>query len=81
MKFDLNQVIYYMRENKPHSAPVFARMKVENAYPDWVCNEAQRRLFTPFGESGVFYATCHGIVLESEAYASKEEMLAALLSD
>lgn len=78
MKFKLDQLIHYMRNNMPHSAPVLARMKVENLHEDWVCTKEQAKLFAPFGASMIAYGTCHGIVREDEAYASKEEMATAI---
>jgi hypothetical protein len=80
MNYQLNQVIHYMRDNKPHGAPVLARMQVENLREDWACTQEQRNLFTPFGPAGVYYATCHGLVHEREAFASKAEMLESMAS-
>lgn len=77
MKYNLDQVIHYMRDNKPHSAPVLARRCIENLFP-WISTAEQMKLFTPFGSAGVCYATCHGIVDESEAFASREEMFEAM---
>jgi len=81
VKFELDQVIHYMHDNKPHSAPVLARMQVDNLHEEWVCNKTQQGLFAPFGPGGVYYQTCHGKVNEKEAYASKQEMLTALLAE
>lgn len=78
MKYELDQLIYYLRDNKVHGAPVLARMKVENLHSDWACTNAQKQVFTPFGEAGVFYGTCHGIIKEEDAYASKKELSSAL---
>lgn len=81
MKFELNQIIHYMRNNKPHSAPVLARMQVENLKESWAHTSEQKDLYTPFGPAGVFYKTCHGTIQETEAYASKQEMLTSLLAE
>ncbi len=78
MKYELNQVVHYMRDNAPHSAPVLARMRVDNLREDWAHTQEQRNLFTPFGPAGIYYSTCHGLVRESEAFASKAEMLGSL---
>lgn len=80
MKYEIEQVIHYMRDNKPHSAPILARMRVENLHQDWAHTKEQKGLFMPFGEAGVFYSTCHGIVKENEAYASAGELGMALCS-
>lgn len=80
MKFELDQTIHYMNDNRPHSAPVLARMQVDNLHP-WRATPEQQALFTPFGIAGVFYRTCHRTVPEKEAYASKKEMLEALMAE
>lgn len=80
-KFDLNQVIYYIRDSRVHSARVLARTLVENAYNDWACTSAQEKLFTPFCKSGEIYATCHGLVPVEEAFASKAELATALIGE
>ena len=77
MKYELDQIIHYMRDNRPHSAPVLARSVVESLHPDWNSTNEQKQLFTPFGTDSTLYATCHGIVNESEAYASRSDMFAA----
>lgn len=78
MKYELDQLIYYMRDNSPHSAPVLARMRVDNLREEWAHTQEQRKLFTPFGPAGVYYSTCHGLVCESEAFASKSRMLESM---
>jgi len=75
MKYKLNQTIYYMMDNRVHSAKIFARMKVENTNEDSAVTIEQKSFFTPFGSAAVKYATTHGIILEEEAHASKEELL------
>jgi len=79
MKFELDQLVYYIENNKVHSAKVIARMKVENLHPDWNSTKAQREAFTPFGSEGVFYSTCHNIYPENLLFASREELAQSLL--
>lgn len=81
MKYELDQLIHYMRNNTPHSAPVMARMQVDNLREDWACTPEQRNMFTPFGPGGVYYATCHGIVREDEAFSTKTELMSAIFDD
>ena len=69
MKYKLNQVIYYMRENRIHSAKIRTRMMVENSFDGW------KDSWQHFGESGIKYVTCHGVITESEAFASKKELV------
>lgn len=77
-KFELDQVIFYMRENSLHSAKVLARMIVENQYENWACTTAQKELFTPFGPAREVYSTCHGLIPVEEAFASKQDLIEAL---
>ena len=78
-KFLLEQTVYYMQDNRVHSAQIFARHCVENLKEDYAVTKAQAELFTPFGPAGVFYATCHGTFNERDVYGSKEELAAALV--
>jgi hypothetical protein len=78
MKYELGQTIYYMLDNKLHSAKVLARKCVENAHDDWACTKEQRSSFTPWGPSGVVYKTCHAEVIEDDVYESKEQMMKAI---
>jgi len=79
MKYELGQTIYFMLNNRLHSAPVQCRMKVENQHEDWACTNEQRSLFVAFGPAGVFYNTCHGVIKEEDAHASKEDLAKALI--
>jgi hypothetical protein len=80
MKFINGELIYFLRDNKIHSAPIFARMQVDNAKdPGYACTNEQRELYEPWGLSGVFYNTCHGAVAEEEAFASKQELAEDLI--
>ena len=81
MKFELDQTIHYLLNNKPHSAPVLARMQIDNLKEGWASTKEQKTLFAPFGPAGVFYHTCHGTISETEVHASKQEMLTALMAD
>ena len=77
--FDLNQIIYYILDNRIHSAKVLARMQVDNAHEDWVCNDVQKELYTPFGPGGVFYSTCHGIISNRQAFGSRQDLVDSLI--
>lgn len=78
MKHELGSLIYYMKDNKVHSAKVLARTVVENAHNDWTSTNAQKDTFTPFGAAGRYYATCHGIFTEDEVFASRDELAKSL---
>jgi hypothetical protein len=79
MKFNINDTIHYMHYNKPHSGLVLARMAVENMHNDWAYTSEQRKVFQPFGESGVYYATNEGIISERDAFPSKEKLVKSLV--
>lgn len=70
MGHTVGTLIYYMIDNKLHSAPILSKMVVENLHPDWDNN-----LFQPFGKTVTLYATCHGVLLEEQCYTSKELLL------
>jgi hypothetical protein len=72
-KFQLRDKIWYLRNNKVCSAPVLARRFVDCDNPHQ-SNEIYKR----FGEPNCSYSTCHGTILDSEAFGSKEELLASL---
>jgi hypothetical protein len=77
-KYELEQVIYYMIDSKVHSAPVMSRCIVENAHEDWAHTAEQKGTFTAFGPAKRVYSTCHCIVGEEFAFATKEELVASL---
>ena len=79
-KFDLEQLIYYIRNDRICSAPVLARVIVENAREEWACTDAQKNLFTPFGAGREAYATCHGVVSAEEVFGSKQDLADFLLA-
>ena len=78
--FKLGDTIYYIRENKLHSARIWTRMGVENAHDDWAHTKEQRDTWQHFGPSRVAYVTCDGVVMQDEAYESPEVLAVALVS-
>lgn len=78
-KYELNQLIWYMRDDRVHSAQVLARKWVDNWRDKWTSTDEQRKLFTPFGPGIVMYGTCHGLVAEVNAYGSREALVEHLL--
>jgi hypothetical protein len=72
-KFELRQLIFYLRDNKVCSASIMARF-----YVDTVSPTGSMDLYKRFGEPNTKYSTCHGIVYEQEAFASKQELLESL---
>ena len=71
-------LVWYLGENGVYSAPVQSIMTVENVHEDWACTKEQKEAFTPFGPSGTFIATVHGILPVNKVFKTKEELLASL---
>lgn len=77
-KYSLGQLIWYIMEGKLCSAPILARMCIENLHNDWSNTPEQERAFLPFGFSEIRYGTCHGTINENEAFESKVALIAFL---
>lgn len=81
-KHDMGALIWYMKDNRIHSAPVQARqyIVVENLHEDWASTKEQQALFNPFGRTmaSVTYATIHGVFDEVDVAGSVEELIALL---
>jgi hypothetical protein len=73
-KYELGQIVYYMKDGKMHSAPVFSRMVVQNAKEDYISSEEKKALYAQFGYSGIMYATAHGTFREREICGSRREL-------
>lgn len=69
---DLGQTIFYLKNNRIHSAVVVTRMLVENAHDDWV--DTKDHSWQRFGVTGERYVTCHGVVEAREAFATRDEL-------
>lgn len=77
--FATGQKIYYLRNDKLHSAPILSKMIVENAHEDFASNSLQKEIFTRFGNARIVYATCHGEIDDSDAFETPEALFAHLL--
>jgi len=78
-KFDLDQTVYYLLDNKIHSAPILSRMICENLHNSFSSTKEQKETFMQFGENGEFYGTCHGSFRAEETFGSKEDLITILL--
>lgn len=78
MKFNLEQVVWYMLDNRVHSAKVTSRTIVENVHENWNSTAVQRAAWQPFGNSGIRYGTTHGQFSENQIFGTKEELLQSL---
>lgn len=79
MSLTPGQEVWYILENKIHSAPVLSIMTVENEHEDWAHTKEQKELFTRFGPAGVFIATVHTTLSAEKVFTSKEDLVASLL--
>ena len=80
-KFNLEQLVFYLVDNRIHSAPITSRMVVENSHDDWACTNEQKAAWQPFGPSAVKYATCHGTFGENQIFESREALSKNLVKD
>ena len=79
-KFELGQTVFFLRHNRIHSAPVLARMVVENHKDDWASTKEQEKLYEPWGKTRTMYKTVHGERPEDLLFGSKEELVQDLLT-
>ena len=73
MKYELDQIIFYLNQNKLHSAKVVSRKTVENNINE-ISNKEQKEFYRFFGPSGTFYRTCHGVFKEEDVFESREKL-------
>jgi hypothetical protein len=80
-KYELNQLVYYLKDNKIHSAPILSRCIVENLHDEWNSTHEQEEFFCKFGKSAILYITCHGFFSEDKIFNSKEDLCKTLMED
>ena len=80
-KNKIGQIVYYLKDNKIHSAPVLSRMIVENDSDFMVHTDEQKKFFNRFGKNREKYATCHGEFFENQLFISKEEVVNSLIDE
>ena len=66
-KYNMDQTVYYMMDNRVHSAPVLARRYVETA-----ANIPSR---AHVGENSIVYGTTHGTFHERNLFTSLKDLL------
>jgi len=76
--FELGQKIWYIKNDRVHSAPVLSRMTVENMNEGMAHTKDQKMLYMPFGYTGTYYNTVHGVVSGQEVYGSKADIIKAV---
>lgn len=79
--FDVGTTIFYLRENRVHSAPIMCRSIVENKHDDYASTPEQKAMWQAFGPSGIRYSTCHGLVMHEEAFGSRQALAASIAEE
>lgn len=74
----LGKIVYYMVDNRIHSARCTSVMIVRNEHDDWCHTPEQRQSWQPFGPTGAKIGTCHGTFDARHVYGSKADLLASL---
>jgi len=69
-KFELDQLVYYIRNDRLCSAKIISRLLVDNV------THTDKTVFGPNRE---VYATCHGVLPEYDIFASRQELVDSLL--
>jgi len=80
-KFELNQTVYYLMDNRVCDAPVVSRMLAENFHAKWNATKEQVEMWQRFGPCRVVYATVHGEHEEGTLFESREALAAAILEE
>jgi hypothetical protein len=73
-KYKLNQIVWYVKSGKNHSARILSRKYVDNAHDNWGSTQAQRDAFKTFGRASIVYATIHGKFEEPELFPSEKDL-------
>ena len=74
MKYEIGQEVFYLKNNRVHSAKVISRKQVDSTHEpkDNMDDNA------PFGKTRKSYHTCHGIFDENNVFPSKDALCRAL---
>jgi hypothetical protein len=76
-RYEIGQLVYYMKNNLVHSARILSRANTENSDLE-ACTAVQKEAFQRFGPNSTVYSTCHGEFKESEVYPTKEDLFKSL---
>lgn len=78
-KYELDQVVWYLTNNRIHAAPVLSRMIVQNLRNEaWCSTSEQENLYMYFGQDTVQYRTTHGVFTEDKVFGSKDQLKESL---
>jgi len=76
-KYEIGQLVFYMKNNLVHSARVLSRANTENSDINAV-TAAQKEAFQRFGPNSTIYSTCHGEFQEKDVFPTKEDLFKSL---
>jgi len=74
----VGDLVWYLCDGKPHSAPILSIRTVENAHDDYAHTSEQKLTYQRFGPSGAAYATVHTELDAKACFVTKEALLASL---
>lgn len=77
-RYELGQVVYYLKGDVVHSAPIISRKLVDNAIAQENLTKQQEEFFCQLGKSGESYATCHGVFPVGVLYPTREALFEKL---
>ena len=80
-KFVLEEIVYYLVDNKVRSAPILSRMLVDNLHDDWASTNEQKLTWQYFGPSIISYRTIDGVFAEHQLFNSKESLAKFLIDN
>ena len=80
-KYELTQLVFYLRNNRIHSAQILGRKWVENLHDHRIASGRRFSPDLPFGNNCKRYFTCHGMFNEDEIFPTKEDLIKNLLND
>ena len=76
-KYEIGQIVYYMKNNMVHSARILSRVNSENSNIN-ACTPTQKEFFQRFGPNCTVYSTCHGEFQEKDVFPTKEDLFKSL---
>ena len=81
-KADIGTTIYYLHENRVHSAPVLSIKLVANQKDaeEKAHTDVQKDIYLHFGTAGVWYRTVHGIYPENQIFLTREALGTAIVN-
>jgi hypothetical protein len=68
-KYEIEQIVWYLKDNKPHSAPILSRR-----YVDHDRSVVNQQDFGSFGRSCIDYETIHAVFPQSKCFENRTEL-------